>query len=81
MEEEPMDQGESTYGMSNVEYDLVVTLGNLLEGMEALQKYAQDAEQAGDQETATIFRTLRENNRSSVQQLRSALGRQMSAGS
>lgn len=76
-----MDQGESTYGMSNVEYDLVVTLGNLLEGMEALQKYAQDAEQAGDQETATIFRTLRENNRSSVQQLRSALGRQMSAGS
>lgn len=76
-----MDAGESTYGMSNVEYDLVVSLGNLLEGMEALQKYAQDAEQAGDQETATAFRTLRENNRSSVQQLRSALARQLSSGS
>lgn len=76
-----MDAGESTYGMSNVEYDLVVSLGNLLEGMEALQKYAQDAEQAGDQETATAFRTLRENNRSSVQQLRGALARQLSAGS
>lgn len=76
-----MDAGESTYGMSNVEYDLVVSLGNLLEGMEVLQKYAQDAEQAGDQETATAFRTLRENNRSSVQQLRGALARQLSAGS
>lgn len=76
-----MDQGQSTYGVSNVEYDLVTTLSNLLEGMEALQKYAQDAEQAGDQETATAFRTLRENNRNSVQQLRSALGRQMGSGS
>lgn len=76
-----MDQGERTYGMSDVQYDLVVSLGNLLEGMEALQKYAQDAEQAGDQETATAFRTLRENNRSSVQQLRSALTRQLGSGS
>lgn len=76
-----MDQGESTYGVSNLEYDLIVTLSNLLQGMEVIQKYAQDAEQAGDQESATAFRTLRENNRSSAQQLRSALGRQMSSGS
>lgn len=76
-----MDQGQGTYGVSNIEYDLVTTLSNLLEGMEALQKYAQDAEQAGDQETATAFRTLRENNRSSAQQLRSALGRLMGSGS
>lgn len=76
-----MDAGQSTYGISNLEYDLVTSLSNLLEGMEALQKYAQDAEQAGDQETATAFRTLRENNRNSAQQLRSALGRQMGSGS
>lgn len=76
-----MDKGESTYGVSDIEYDLVTTLSNLLEAMEALQKYAKDAEQAGDQETATAFRTLRENNRNSVQQLRTALGRQMGSGS
>lgn len=75
-----MDQGQGKYGVSNLEYDLVTTLSNLLEGMEALEKYAADAEQAGDQETATAFRTMRENNRSSVQQLRSALQRQMSSG-
>jgi hypothetical protein len=70
-----MDQGQSKYGVSNLEYDLVTTVSNLLEGVEVLEKYAQDAEQAGDQDSATAFRTLRENNRSSAQQLRTALGR------
>jgi hypothetical protein len=72
-----MDQSESKYGVSNLEYDLVTTLSNLLEGMEALEKYARDAEQAGDSEAATAFRTLRENNRSSAQQIRTALARQV----
>jgi hypothetical protein len=55
-------------------------LSNLLEGSEALEKYAQDADQAGDQECATIFRTIRENNRNSAQQLRNALGRHIGKG-
>lgn len=75
-----MAEGQQKYGVSNVEYDIITTLSNLLEGMEALEKYAGDAEQAGDRECATIFRTLRENNRNSVQQLRSALGRHTSGG-
>ena len=75
-----MDQGQSKYGMSNIEYNIVTTLSNLLEGVEALEKYAQDAEQAGDSETATIFRTIRENNRSSTGQLRNALARHLSKG-
>jgi hypothetical protein len=74
-----MDQGQSKYGVSNLEYDLVTTLSNLLEGVEVLEKYAQDAEQAGDQDSATAFRTMRENNRNSAQQLRSALGRVIAA--
>ena len=75
-----MDQGQSRYGVSNLEYDLVTTLSNLLEGSEALEKYAHDAEQAGDQECATIFRTLRENNRATAQQVRNALARHVSGG-
>ena len=75
-----MDQGRSKYGVSDLEYDLVETLSNLLGGMEALEKYAQDAEQAGDAECATIFRTLSENNRASAQQVRNALARLLGRG-
>jgi hypothetical protein len=66
-----------TYGLSDVEYDIVTTLGNLLQGIEKLEEYAKDAESAGDAETATLFRTLRETNRASVGQLRSALARHL----
>jgi len=72
-----MEQGQDKYGISNVEYNLITTMANLLDGVEVLEKYAADAEQAGDSETATIFRTIRENNKSSAQQLRSALSRQL----
>ena len=73
------DQGADRYGMSNIEYDIVTTLSNLLEGQEALTRYAADADQAGDGDTSTIFRTLQENNRSAVQQLRNALARHVSS--
>ena len=72
-------QGADRYGMSNIEYDIVTTLSNLLEGQEALSRYAADADQAGDSDTATIFRTLQESNRSAVQQLRNALARHVSS--
>jgi rubrerythrin len=72
-----MDQGQSTYGISNIEYNLITTMANLLDGVDVLDQYAQDAEQAGDSESATIFRTIRENNKNSAQQLRNALSRQM----
>ena len=74
-------QGQSKYGVSNLEYDLVTTLSNLLQGQEVLEKYAADAEQANDQECATIFRTMRDNNRNSAESIRSALQRHMSGGS
>ncbi len=73
-----MDSGQEKYGISNMEYNLVTTMGNLLTGVEVLEKYAADAEQAGDSECATLFRTIRENNKSSAQQLRSALARHLS---
>ena len=73
-----MDQGQEKYGISNLEYNIVTTMANLLDGVDVLEKYAADAEQAGDSECATIFRTIRENNKNSAQQLRSALARQIS---
>ena len=75
-----MDQGQGKFGVSNLEYDVVTTMSNLLQGLEVLEKYATDAEQAGEQECATIFRTIRDNNRNSVQQLRNVLARQLGKG-
>ena len=71
-------QGADRFGMSNLEYDIVVTLSNLLKGQDALMRYAADADQAGDTECATLFRTLQESNRATVQQLRNALARHIS---
>jgi hypothetical protein len=68
---------QEIYGLSDVEYNIVMTLGNLLQGIEKLEEYAADAEAAGDTECATVFRTLRESNRSAVGQLRSALSRHL----
>ena len=74
------DRGSDRYGVSNLEYDLIATLSNLLQGQEALQKYLQDAQQAGDQECAGLFQTLMDNNRSTAQQARTLLQRHMSGG-
>jgi hypothetical protein len=71
------EQGQESYGLSNIEYDLVMTLANLLQGIEHLERYAQDADAAGDSEAATTFRSLRESNRAAVSSLRSALARQL----
>ena len=73
-----MSSGTRQYGVSNLEYDLVTTLSNLLQGEEHLTKYAQDAEQAGDHECAQAFRTLHDNNRKSAEQLHNALARLLS---
>ncbi|MCC7021973.1 MAG: hypothetical protein IT338_04055 [Thermomicrobiales bacterium] len=64
-----MDAGERKYGVSNIVYDIIQSVGNLLQGQEKLQEYARDAEQAGDSEAATAFRTVAEGNRAAAQTL------------
>jgi hypothetical protein len=64
-----VEPGELRYGVPDIVYDIVQTVGNLLQGVEKLKEYAGDAEQAGDAEAATAFRTLAENNRAAAQTL------------
>lgn len=73
-----MADGSSEFGISNLEYDLVTTLSNLLEGQEVLEEYMADAEEAGDRESADIFRTIQSHNQDSAMRIRNALGRIMS---
>jgi rubrerythrin len=72
--------GDASKPISDIEYNLVTTLSNLLQAHEVLAKYADDAQKAGDTDCSTIFRTLRDQNAATAQQLRGALGRHLSGG-
>jgi hypothetical protein len=65
--------------VTDLEYDLVTTLSNLLQGREVLSKYAQDAEAAGDMDCAEIFRTLQTTNEAAAGRIRNALARILNA--
>jgi hypothetical protein len=73
-----VSDGSQEFGISNLEYDLVTTLSNLLEGQEVLEEYTADAEEAGDQEAASIFRDIQSCNGAAAMRIRTALGRIMS---
>jgi hypothetical protein len=64
-----MEPGEMKYGVPNVVYDIIQTVGNLLQGVEKMLEYAEDAENAGDAEAATVFRTVADGNRVAAQAL------------
>jgi hypothetical protein len=64
-----VEPGEMKYGVPNVVYDIIQTVGNLLQGVEKMMEYAGDAEEAGDADAATVFRTVAEGNRVAAQAL------------
>lgn len=64
-----MEPGTDRYGVPDIVYDIIQTVGNLLQGQEKLQEYAVDADEAGDDEAATAFRTIAEANRVGAQVL------------
>jgi rubrerythrin len=68
---------EQEFGVSNLEYDIVTTLSNLLQGQDAMSKYENDARKAGNEEVARIFADIQTANKSHAQALRQALARQM----
>ncbi|MCC6315384.1 MAG: hypothetical protein IT337_15375 [Thermomicrobiales bacterium] len=73
-----MANASQTTGVSDLEYDIVMTLGNLLQGEEALQKYAKDADKVGNAQIAGIFHSIIDNHRKSAKALRDALKQEMS---
>lgn len=63
------------FSVSDLEYNVITTLSNLLQSEEVLAKYADDADDAGDAELAGRFRSLRQHNQQHAMELRSALCR------
>jgi rubrerythrin len=74
-----MSEGSERFGVSDVEYNIVTTLSNLLQGEDVLTRYAKDAEQAGETEVAQLFRELEQSNNQFASRLREALKRSMSS--
>ncbi len=75
-----MAQGKQEFSVSDIEYNLITTLSNLLQSEEVLERYISDAEEAGDDGVAQAFRQLREHNGQVATKMRDALRRVMAKG-
>ncbi len=75
-----MTEGSQDFAVSDLEYNLVMTLSNLLQSEEVLDRYAQDADEAGEPEIGDLFRKMREHNHQIGHQLREALRRVIADG-
>jgi hypothetical protein len=73
-----MAQGKTEFSVSDIEYNLITTLSNLLQSEEVLARYTTDAEEAGEDDVAAAFRQLREHNGDVAVKMRAALLRVMS---
>jgi hypothetical protein len=61
-EEVTMSDTNGRFAASDVEYNVITTLSNLLQAEEVLRRYAQDAEEAGNAEVAKLFNEIEESN-------------------
>lgn len=57
-----MTHKDGRFGVSDVEYNIVTTLSNLLQAEDVLTRYAKDAEEAGNKEVADLFREIEKSN-------------------
>jgi hypothetical protein len=76
-----MSDGQQHFGVSDVEYNIITTMSNLLQGEDVLDRYASDADAAGNSDVARIFRDLQEQNNRIAGQLREALKAELGSGS
>jgi hypothetical protein len=70
-----MSEQSNTFSVSDIEYNLITTLSNLLQSEEVLARYTADAEEAGEQEVAATFRQLRDHNGQVALRMRESLHR------
>ena len=64
---------ERHFALSDMEYNLVTTLSNLLQSEDALHKYIADADRDGNEKVGKIFGELHDSNREFAKRLRECL--------
>jgi rubrerythrin len=57
-----MSDNTERFAASDVEYNVITTLSNLLQAEDVLRRYAEDAQQAGNSEVAQLFTEIEESN-------------------
>ena len=62
------------FSVSDVAYNVITTLSNLLQSEEVLMKYANDAKDAGDSELEQMFHDLRHQNGQVAERMYQKLG-------
>jgi hypothetical protein len=73
-----MSQGQSgNFPLDNLSYDLVTILYEKSKGLEAYDKYMQDAK--GNQEVSQLLQQIRQQDEQHVQQLKQHLGQLLSS--
>lgn len=66
-------QSETITGVTNVDYDLMTTLTNKLEGIAAMEEYKLDCEDSGDDEAKALFDELQRREIDDVMRLKGIL--------
>lgn len=64
-------------GASDLEYDLVAEMHEILEGTAALERYIEDARRVGDDEVERCFQHIHDQNRENVHALRGLLAKRL----
>ena len=73
------EQQHKKTGASNVEYDLFSEVHSLLKGNAALERYIDDARDAGERDVETCFKGIHEQNKENVTKLRDLITQHLKA--
>lgn len=74
------DNGSGNTGVSDLAYDIITLLQSKLEAVSIYDQFIEDAQEAGDSQTAQLFDQIRQQDEQQVDQLSAALERIVKAG-
>jgi rubrerythrin len=73
-----MTNGEQVTGARDEHYDLVSVLYHTMQEASTLQTYIEDARSAGDNDLASFFEEVQEQDRQRTERAKELLGRKLS---
>ena len=74
------NNGSGNTGVSDLAYDIITLLQSKLEAVSIYEQFVEDAQEAGDTQTAQLFDQIRQQDEQQVDLLAAALERVVKAG-